>query len=54
VPDGNIKLRPKTFTKKDLKFLLSKDNLFARKFDNNIDFDIINEIKSSFMLKTVH
>ena len=38
-------MRPKTFTKRDIKFLLSKDNLFARKFDNNVDLDIINTIK---------
>lgn len=49
IADWDIKLRPKTFTKRDIKFLLSKDNLFARKFDNNVDFDIINTIKLNFV-----
>ncbi|TAE16447.1 MAG: glycosyl transferase [Bacteroidetes bacterium] len=33
VADGDIKLRPKTFTEDDLGFLLTGGNLFARKFD---------------------
>ena len=33
VADGDIKLRPKTFTTHDLGFLLQGNNLFARKFD---------------------
>lgn len=49
IADWDIKLRPKTFTKRDIKFLLSKDNLFARKFDNNVDLDIINTIKLNFV-----
>jgi len=50
IPDGNIKLRPKTFTKKDMVFLSLKDNLFARKFDDTVDSDIINRIILNFNL----
>jgi len=44
VPDWTIKLRPKTFIKDDIVFLQSAGNLFARKFDDNIDPDIINNL----------
>ncbi len=50
IPDGNIKLRPKTFTKDDIKFLLQGNNLFARKFDDNVDDNIIEYIKTFFDL----
>lgn len=50
IPDGDIKLRPKTFTKLDMKFLLKGDNLFARKFDDNIDNRIIDDLKTHFNL----
>ncbi|MBU0558016.1 MAG: beta-1,6-N-acetylglucosaminyltransferase [Bacteroidetes bacterium] len=50
VPDGDIKLRPKTFTEEDIKFLLEGDNLFARKFDDNIDNRIIDRLESAFDL----
>nr|MCU0340893.1 beta-1,6-N-acetylglucosaminyltransferase [Spirosomataceae bacterium] len=48
IPDGDIKLRPKTFTEKDITFLLEGDNLFARKFDDNIDNKIIDAIEQYF------
>ena len=44
IPDGDIKLRPKTLTINDLKFLQEGENLFARKFDMQIDesvFDVL-------------
>lgn len=44
IPDGDIKLRPKTFTKDDFDFLDAGDNLFARKFDDNVDSEILNLI----------
>lgn len=50
IPDGDIKLRPKTFTEDDIKFLLTGDNLFARKFDDNIDANIIDMIVDTFDL----
>ncbi len=48
IPDGSIKLRPKTFTAEDIDFLILGDNLFARKFDDNIDGDIINSLHETF------
>lgn len=45
IPDGNIKLRPKTFTQEDYGFLQIGENLFARKFDDNVDANIINKLK---------
>lgn len=55
IPDGDIKLRPKTFTLSDYSFLSLSDSLFARKFDDNIDNEIINKMKlhynSSVVLK---
>ena len=48
IPDGDIKLRPKTFTEDDVKFLLEGNNLFARKFDDNIDSNIIDNLELFF------
>jgi hypothetical protein len=48
IPDGDIKLRPKTFTEDDVKFLLEGDNLFARKFDDIIDNNIIDNMELFF------
>lgn len=48
IPDGDIKLRPKTFTKTDLGFLQKGNHLFARKFDDNVDNKIIDSIKTQY------
>lgn len=48
VADWDIKLRPKTLNKTDIDFLSINENLFARKFDDNIDSEIIDKIKSKF------
>jgi hypothetical protein len=48
IPDGDIKLRPKTFTKNDFGFLQTGDHLFARKFDDNVDGQIINDIADQY------
>lgn len=48
IPDGDIKLRPKTFTQTDLGFLLEGNHLFARKFDNNVDNTIIESLKTHY------
>lgn len=48
IPEGNIKLRPKTFTQQDIEFLQTGNNLFARKFDDQVDPHIINMIKTHF------
>ena len=44
IPDGDIKLRPKTFTVDDLSFLQTGNNLFGRKFDDNVDAEILDLI----------
>ncbi|WP_020183468.1 beta-1,6-N-acetylglucosaminyltransferase [Methylotenera sp. 1P/1] len=46
IPDGDIKLRPRTFTYADSKQLTSSHNLFARKFDSTEDDAILDEIES--------
>lgn len=48
IPDGDIKLRPKTFTKTDLAFLQNGNCLFARKFDDYVDNKIIDYIKTQY------
>lgn len=48
IPDGDIKLRPKTFTETDLAFLQTGSYLFARKFDDNVDNKIIDSIKIQY------
>lgn len=48
IPDGDIKLRPKTFAEDDVKFLLEGNNLFARKFDDSIDNNIIDNMELFF------
>lgn len=48
IPDGDIKLRPKTFTKSDLEFLQKGNHIFARKFDDNVDDQIIDHIKTQY------
>lgn len=53
VNDGDIKLRPKTFNKEDIDFLSLKNNLFARKFDDNEDSEIIDFIKQNFNKKII-
>jgi hypothetical protein len=46
IPDGDIKLRPKTFIKTDIEFLQKEIHLFARKFDDNVDGNVIDFIKT--------
>ncbi|MDH7797554.1 MULTISPECIES: beta-1,6-N-acetylglucosaminyltransferase [unclassified Beijerinckia] len=41
IPDGDIKLRPRTFTIEDAKHLIASHNLFARKFDSDVDDAIL-------------
>lgn len=44
VPDGDIKLRPRTYTTEDASDLLASHCLFARKFDAMVDDDILDLI----------
>lgn len=45
IPDGDIKLRPKTMTISDQKFLNASDDFFARKFDSEVDSDIVVKLE---------
>ena len=45
VPDGDIKLRPRTFGRADAKQLITSKCLFARKFDSTVDDDILGELE---------
>lgn len=47
VPLGTIKLRPRDFTLKDTRFLLKSQGLFARKFDESVDGQILNVLESN-------
>jgi hypothetical protein len=46
VPMGTIKLRPRDFTSQDAGFLMASKDLFARKFDETVDADILNILES--------
>lgn len=50
IPMGTIKLRPRDFTIQDANFLMSNQDLFARKFDETIDSDILSLLEV-FLLK---
>ena len=42
VPDGDVKLRPRTFTVQDVQQLTLSPDLFARKFDSAEDSGIFD------------
>ncbi|API57757.1 glycosyl transferase (plasmid) [Rhizobium leguminosarum] len=42
VPDGDIKLRPRTYLRQDALALKASHNLFARKFEQDVDGDILS------------
>lgn len=46
VPDGDIKLRPRTFKTADRKRLFASRNLFARKFDSTEDAEILTLLEN--------
>jgi len=46
VPDGDIKLRPRTFTKRDATRLTLSPDLFARKFDLSEDSEIFDLLEN--------
>ncbi len=50
IPDGDIKLRPKTFRASDINFLLASDALFARKFDETVDSTIFDILESKLQI----
>ncbi len=52
VPDGDIKLRPRTFTAADADMLTSSPNLFARKFDAEVDAEILDILEAQLRAQT--
>ena len=46
VPDGDIKLRPRTFVARDALRLTLSPDLFARKFDSSEDSEILDILES--------
>lgn len=49
VPMGTVKLRPRDFTAKDANFLMTSQDLFARKFDDTVDGDILSILESHLL-----
>ncbi|MEH6564401.1 MAG: beta-1,6-N-acetylglucosaminyltransferase [Halopseudomonas sp.] len=45
IPDGDIKLRPRTFTSADSAHLIASHHLFARKFDATEDDAVLGDIE---------
>jgi hypothetical protein len=45
VPDGDIKLRPRTFQRDDAPMLIASPAFFARKFDETVDTAIFTELE---------
>ncbi len=53
VPMGTVKLRPRDFTANDANFLLTNPNLFARKFDSEVDGEILDILEDSLREKSL-
>jgi hypothetical protein len=51
IPMGTIKLRPRDFTIDDELFLTETSNLFARKFDENVDIKILDKLDNHITQK---
>lgn len=46
VPEGTVKLRPRTFVSRDAGFLMQSKHLFARKFDETVDSKILDLLET--------
>lgn len=53
VPDGDIKLRPRTYRLADAKALTTSSNLFARKFDATEDSEILDALENSLRAQEI-
>lgn len=53
IESSDIKLRPRDFLTNDSKMLISSKNLFARKFDENIDDEILNILERNIKLSNI-
>lgn len=49
IPMGTIKLRPRDFTIDDAELLTTSPHLFARKFDETLDAEILNVLEAKVM-----
>jgi hypothetical protein len=52
IPDGSIKLRPRTFTIEDADLLRASTQLFARKFDETVDDKIFDILEAHIATQT--
>lgn len=52
VPDGDIKLRPRTYLREDAVALKASHNLFARKFEQDVDGDILSILEEHLAKQT--
>ncbi|KXG87489.1 beta-1,6-N-acetylglucosaminyltransferase [Agrobacterium bohemicum] len=52
VPDGDIKLRPRTYLREDAAALKASHNLFARKFEQDVDGDILSILEEHLAKQT--
>jgi len=53
IPMGTIKLRPRDFTIQDANFLMASQDLFARKFDETVDRDILGLLEVNLLQQSV-
>lgn len=53
IPMGAIKLRPRDFTAKDADFLMASQDLFARKFDETVDGDILGMLEADLLQQSI-
>jgi hypothetical protein len=49
IPDGDIKLRPRTYTAEDAAALIASGDLFARKFDAEVDSKILDILEAHLL-----
>lgn len=53
IPDGTIKLRPRTYRREDAAELKSSPNLFARKFDQTVDGEILGVLERHLAIQAI-
>lgn len=53
IPDGDIKLRPRTYGFSDANELTSSPHFFARKFDETVDSEVLGALERHLALQTI-
>ncbi|PYE34170.1 core-2/I-Branching enzyme [Rhizobium sp. PP-F2F-G38] len=53
VADGDIKLRPRTYVRKDAAALKASHDFFARKFEQDVDGDILSILEAHLLTQTL-